>query len=289
LSKRDLALLHLAGDGAQFPRFADTTPLSSEQAFIMASQTYEYHGYEATPAALVELVRSGKLTDVGLALPRTIAEAQAAAEMDGRLKIVAGNLHAVDTSVNIPKIESIAQFWEAFAGTIAPALADRPLALFDWINLGRSLIVVEKHQGWKAASSYLTRILNKQVNLRLPFGAFDTNLWVQLSSSVAAPPRQPREPKPARAATPGKAAAAAPLESQICRQWNSPAGCKFQSQPGGCRRVHKCLNFGMAGCDGNHQRIHCSIPPPSARTYASSVASFQPAPVAAASLTSKSS
>jgi hypothetical protein len=113
-------------------------------------------------SSLIDLIRAGKLTEIGFAVPRS--RLAVSAEMDNAVGAFAltesGQLsHISKLATAPPVVASAQQFCLALFATILPALIDRPAAMMEWITLGRTALTLEAQHDWSVARSYVSRVI----------------------------------------------------------------------------------------------------------------------------------
>jgi hypothetical protein len=274
LSKRDGEFERLACAGEDFPRFRDTSSVSSFAALKISKEAHMATSFAPASSSLLKLIRSGKLIDVGWALPISVGDA-AAESADGptagTLKIGADGQVKAHHPSSAPPIKSMHQFMQALVCTILPALAEQPPALFDWIALTRTLLALDNEgRNWNRAKRYLERVLVHRVYARQEFGTLDRSilLAVQDESLADTSHRRERSGTPATPAAAGASSArgggqpahkASTREKaagtrRTCMQYNSDRGCAYPS----CRYAHVCSR---PNCGGGHPATHCDLDP----------------------------
>lgn len=286
LSKRELELKRLAADGPVFPWFDDRTPVADKEATQLASESFRASLFAAPSAGLLELVQSGKLTQMGAATPLAIGAAAALDRAGGAgvstFQMGPGGITSVDHTV-FPLVTSFEGFVEAFAATIVPALISQPRALLGWTSLLRSVIAITHDQDWETARSYVDQALARNVEQRTPFGKFDRSLLEDARSIKHETPRkqqrqQQQEGRPARNDSHSRSAAGSaaggngerPTRSKeghasgVCRDYNfNRDGC---SRGSGCPHKHECI-WVSCTTKGKHVGTDCPQRPASDKAF----------------------
>ena len=273
LGKRDTELERQANQGLGFARFLDHSAVSSFEAFKAGKAAHQATAFVPASEALLKLIRSGKLIDVGYALPIEVSAAAAATDdkdATGVLGAMADGSLKVKMSTTAPPITSMHQFMRALVRTILPALAEQPRAMFDWITLTSTLLALDEDGAhWPRAKAYLERVLIHKVHTREEFGSADLAILSAVQSDpsinrVAKPKgdqrdhsgggrqadRTPLTPKGNRRPKPDERTHD---PERPCLQFNSPTGCSFQ---GACKYKHVC---NRVGCGGKHSAVGCTV------------------------------
>lgn len=273
------ALAEAAKAGAPYPRFEETMPISA-RALVdsIHDRSFDGSAYTRPSDALLSYIRSGKLVDVGFALPLSV---EAREETTRRSNM--GGLSALMDGVKLPpvrEVTSMSDYMCALISTILPALIEQPAALSDWLTLTRSMLELERRtaqrggDGWKTAQSYMQRMLQRHVARRDSFGNNDLEIVNQLlldgafssqahnrshgTAGANAPSswsNTSSKQAAARGSGPGSgsgkplSAAAGPRSPEPCHHFNDSRGCHKQV----CRYTHIC-----SSCKGNHSVTACS-------------------------------
>lgn len=265
LSAVDKELARLTEEGEPFPRFADTTALSPETALQEIRQSWCGSFFAHPSPALIKYIQSGKFKEPGFAVPRSAAEAESARSREAQglqLRLVADIGLTTSASVTFPKVADSRALIDAFLGTIGPALFDRPRALLDWFMLVRTVLALERADGWTAASHYLTTLLADSIPTRQPFGEYQPRIRDQAAlRNFAAHPGGGASGSSVASTFPSAPAAPRTYDDakeSACRNWNK-GGC---SEP--CvlapKRDHVCM---WKACTDSkpHRGIACSHAP----------------------------
>ena len=279
LSRRDKELERLAEEGAAYPRFDDAAAVSSAEALEGVRESLWATNYSDPSPSLIKLVRSGKLTKIGFALPTLASQAQTRADFAESGILFVNGRSETTGSVVAPLVQNWDEFTHALFSVILPALFDRPRALLDWIALARTVREISREHGWPVASRYIDAVLADKVVRRAPFGTYDNRVYdaVTKPGSVAGA-------RASSAGTPHRGAAAAassgPAERFVpdahphaCRDWNF-GRCNRPS----CAMTHECMWIACKATDRAHPGNACAHkPPPKPRggTAPSSVASVR--------------
>lgn len=251
-SANDRACLAQIQMGLPSPLFIGegaTLPVKHEVALEHVRKALHGQTYERPSVPLVSLVRAGKLLYVGWAVPRK-PQADSGTETlqvssSGELAITSSRKGQVSTGC-----ASVQQFMAAMFSTIIPALVDKPVALMQWIVLGRTALELEQQYDWSTASRYLEQVLQERVPLGQPldFVSNDALTSIQHSRSLA-------RTFPSSAASSSSFSSSLPHDRQVCNNYQR-GKCD-----GGCGRRHVC-----AVCEGkDHTQRDC--PRASSRGY----------------------
>jgi hypothetical protein len=180
LSAADKELERLAADGAPYPRFLDSTPISAAEALLAVRRSHNGPLYAHGSPSLHKLIRSGKFMELSLAVPRTALETMAAKDRDQHgdtVKLGADGRLSTSAALHHRPLHDFSSFMDAFFTNIGPALYDNPSGLLDWFLLARSVInMMKAGDSWDLAYKYMVTTLNEKVPLRLPFGDFDMRI-----------------------------------------------------------------------------------------------------------------
>lgn len=209
----------------------------------------------ARPSAkLLQLIREGKLTSVGYAVPNPIGSGAGGA---GKVTLENGSL-AVSGAKGAPEVSSPQLFMQAMFATILPALLNDPQGMLQWITLGRTFLAVFDRWGGKAANSYLEQYLNERVHGQQDFCEVSTSILTNVEqysrggSSTVRGADGPRASQQSMGATGGgreRAPRANPSSAgQTCHDWNNGRCGRPQ-----CQFAHKCNQ-----CGGAHPRASCT-------------------------------
>jgi len=273
LSRRDKELERLAEEGAPFPRFDDAAPMSSAEALEAVRDSLWATNYSDPSASLIKLVRSGKLTKVGFALPRPASQTQTRADFaDTGILFLNGRSEATGNVV-APPLQNYDEFMHALLSVIAPALIDRPRALLDWFALARTVHEINREHDWPTARQYLDSALADRVTRRAPFGTYDRRIYDAITKprggggGGAGGGRSAGSAHyPAAAAA--SSSAAAPRAAHVgapdilpghCRDWNiGKDGCRRLK----CDYTHECFWIACKSGDRNHVGKTCASRPP---------------------------
>ena len=198
---------------------------------------------------LVELIRSGKLVNVGYAIPRLLSTAQAGEEANavGSMLFTESGTIIQQGKNTPPPVPSSQAFCMALFSTILPSLIDRPAAMLEWMALARTALHIEgePRSSWTRANAYVDQLLQRRIPQRKgisePCDAVLRTLHSTESfaqhGGAGGPSRTERRPDSRRS------------EGTICYQWNHNGEC---SRGNACRYRHVCTY-----CGGQHQAKAC--------------------------------
>jgi hypothetical protein len=251
LSKRDKELERQRATGINFPRFDKEVQLSPTEALALSGGAFQGPTYAPPTPALLRLIESGKLVDIGYASPITIADLAAGrigGSSDADLSVDNGAVRLSEKNIRAPPLASMQQFTFTLVSVIIPALVDRPAGIADWCALARSAYAIEASRGAKAALEFIQRQLTHCVHTRSPFGTVDQNVLLSVlhdPEAKAAPAHGPPKLPAAGGSVSGRRAAANSKPAAAseggqytvkCKQFNSAGGCTYPS----CRYLHAC-------------------------------------------------
>lgn len=179
------------------PEFAADAPSPSlERAAQKLRRHYKGSTFMHPPTELVDLVRSGRLRDVGLAVPRTYDEADAitAAGASRARAREACDPPDAESRLGWATMRGYEDYVAAVTGTILPALIDRPAAMLEWCTLSATIALITREYGWPLAAKYLTTVLRQRSDVpeEKSIGAFSWRIWCDVGGTDpgarAAPP-----------------------------------------------------------------------------------------------------
>ena len=188
---------------------------------------------------MIDLVQSGKMTNIGDARPKRNDAAAFDDGVDTAVSVIQ-TIARISTTVNNAPIASLSSLFQTFVSVIVPSLiAERPKALLDYCALMQSVIAITEtpNGGWTKANRFMTATLARQVAARRTVGAHDPSMIIGILATYA----------PAHAAASSSAPSAAriaapqqqrPTAPKVCKMFNfSAAGCVTPN----CQRVHECI------------------------------------------------
>jgi hypothetical protein len=279
LSKRDEEYERLALEGEPFTRFEDIKSVSPEEAIKIGRDSYLATNFAAPSLWLMQLIASGKLKDVAMALPvlLSLMASEAESARSGEiLKLTQGRI-STSSSITTPKLESICDFFSALVSCILPALFGRQAAQADWLSLARTVLAVNCDRGWLAAKKYLSDQLHESVQNRKSFAKYDRRIMDAVersfpllrdvsSEAVAAAAagisyqpqqmqQQPYQHHGAGVGTPQShhhGQGAPRVDDRYCRDWNLRE-CHFTP----CKRLHECMWPACTAADKRHRGATC--------------------------------
>ena len=250
LSAADKELERLAADGAPFPQFLDTTPISTTDAFLELRRTFNGPLYSHISPALEKYFSSGKCMSLGLGIPLTAHEALAAKDRDQHgdtIKISKEGRLSTSVALTHRPLPDILSLFDVFVSMIVPVCFDKPRALLEWTKLVRTVVnMMKAGQPWEVANKYLTTTLNEKVPLRLPFGDFDINIMHAVAPPFSTPHGNHSSNNNSNnnsSSTPASDQARPPFQhahlcrSDCCRKWNLTT-CRDPCPNG---RKHSCM------------------------------------------------
>ena len=220
------------------------TPHGPTHSIVENMKAHKAAENDPPSAHLIALIRAGKLTEVGFALPRPLNEAPDD-ERNAQVGFVItdrGTWAETSSGTTAPPVPSAQAFCMALFSTILPALVDMPAAVSQWFALGRTALLLERTRGWQAADGYVRQVLNQCRNLGDDMAP--TNMSCLLNAFAesapagggAAPQHRPQNPSQQSRS-----------EQRFCHQWNFGT-CTFPN----CRHKHAC-----SGCGGSHKANTC--------------------------------
>jgi hypothetical protein len=268
LSAVDRELERLAEEGPDWPRFADATPISSAEAIKQGRLAYRGALTAPLSASLLKLIRSGKFTQLSLALPRDTAAAAAADQATARGQVLRlGGDGAISThaALSVRPLTDFGELIEAFFCSIAPALFDRPRALLDWVVLMRTAAMLTRLQGSEQALEYVASVLSDAVPQRAEFHEFDRRVLDESRFALAGrrpflpqahppPPMMGGHPHYPGADPLGLRMRGRNFRDGCCREWNL-GGCAEPCRAG--RQHGRCCLVVCARADA-HRAVNCA-------------------------------
>lgn len=274
LSKRDKELERLTAVGDPFTAFTATENLKATEALWRVKKAHMGPSYMSPTDSLIKYIQSGKLTDIGFAVPITIKEHQAAKTTNSTLSTGEnGNVTLIDTA-RPPKLESMSQLQFTVFSIIIPSLIANPTAITEWCALMRTTMQIEKDKDWNAAKDYIERTLQLCVEQRMLFGAVVRevldSVWTQkregsasaASASASASASSSAKSKKNRRSPPSSASTTPGHPTAYCRSFNA-FGCAREK----CLFRHVCSSCG----ESLHGARDCSKKPmpPLEKAYSS--------------------
>ncbi len=187
LSANDRELERLAAEGEDWPRFALTEPLTSAEALKQERYTYRGAQRAQLSLSLLKLIRSGRFSQLSLALPRDAAAAAVAeaAVAGGRiLKIGGDGLLSTHAALTVRPLTDLGELMEVFFCSIAPALYDRPRALLDWMGLMSTALTITRLRSFGEAIEYIGTALGDKIPQREPFHDYDARILEESRSGI---------------------------------------------------------------------------------------------------------
>jgi hypothetical protein len=290
-NKIDAELDRLRLAGPDHILFARPSSVSAEQEAALVKAAYEgvrlslgAKAYVYPSASLISLVQSGRLAQVGYAIPEKVASA---AEEEPVVVTISGNKITSASATAPPVVGDLRAFNAAIFGTILPALAARPQAQLQWVSLARTIAAIEERfgsVGWSSAKKYLDAFLPECVRQQESFCKVDADFIQQNLSGQTQHPFGQRQHTPAAAvseqargtfsASKQKGTSANKEVGQFCRDFNNKTCTRNP-----CYFRHVCELCNSPA----HSRATCTRASPSNRAPSSVVS----APAAAASSTAK--
>jgi len=255
LSALDQALSRMLERGVAMPLFSGPSAgdaVSHSEALALTARAYEASKYQPPSEHLIALIRSGKLRDVGYALPRPHQSLAGEQESQaGTMALSGGALQFVNKVPVAPAVASSQQFCMALLSAILPALADRPRAMMEWITLGHTALALEASNGWAVAQVYLQRALAAAIDVGKPF-AEEVNphvlLPIIIGAAALAPPRSHAPGDAPRAAGGGGGGGSgADRQFKACYNWNGNKTCSREP----CPFAHVCQHCASTGHRGS--------------------------------------
>jgi hypothetical protein len=185
-NKIDVELDRLRLAGPDHILFTRPSSVSAEQEAALVKAAYEgvrlslgAKAYVYPSASLISLVQSGRLAQVGYAIPEKVASA---AEEEPVVVTISGNKITSASATAPPVVSDLRAFNAAIFGTILPALAARPQAQLQWVSLARTIATIEERfgsVGWSSAKKYLDAFLPECVRQQESFCKVDADFIQQ--------------------------------------------------------------------------------------------------------------
>lgn len=255
-SKLEKEFRHKASLGPPVPAFAlPALPDPTAEAAVVAvrarcvaaaleqgRKAYGADKFVAPIPDLIALIQSGKLAQLGHALPKLIGDAPAA---DNSWTVnEQGALTATATGTAAPPLASLSEFFTALHATILPALVNQPAAIAQWCAVARTVLVVNEKFGWECARNYVTVLLYERILTGSDFAAvhhpalFEFSVSKGLTGSPPASSGAPPRHKDNSGRTSSSQGGNAGKSSDTCHRYNSASGCPRPAAE--CRFVHAC-------------------------------------------------
>lgn len=234
------------------PFFGKKAPVDPKHAIDENRKALGATGFARPTPKLLQLIREGKLTDVGYAIPTLIGNGASGA---AKVTVENGSLSFAGTK-GAPEVTSPLLFMQALCGTIIPALIDDPQAILQWATLGRTYLAVFNRGGGRMAHHYLEQYLNERIHSQKDF--------CEVSSTILTSVEQYAEKQAASgsgAAGPRAAVQSAGGSGRGVKVGGAVAGrtCHDYNDRGKCARGPSC-QFGhtCSTCGGKHPRVNCT-------------------------------
>ena len=231
-------------------------------AFDAQRKAYEALKYTPPPPLLLDLIRRGKLANVGFAIPTPIPETREIGaveppEWTGQAYVPRGK-----GAEAAKPVTSCLDFTRALVSTILPALIAQPRATTRWLVLARTVCELNlMHDSWAPAKLYLDRVLNDRVLRAGDYAELDSTTILaagDVARAFAAQPPQPTyrttnggpQDHIARMGTGNRdRGATGPMTNHPCGDWNRGT-CRREY----CRFRHQCARCGSPA----HTDQHCT-------------------------------
>jgi hypothetical protein len=230
-----------------FARPKEVTEAQEEAAVKAALDimrvSYGARGYEYPSAPLRALIQSGRLLNIGFAMP--IREGLPVS-VDPSVLIDGKTVNLSSSSLPVaPLVPNLAAFLDGVFAIILPTLTARPAAQLQWMALARSAIQLEMKFGWKETQRYISVVLADRLRKEEGLAKADLEFVQENFTSLARGGFAATTAPAARTQQGGSAAGgsvpqAAGKWSGTCDQWNDNA--KVCERPDGaqCRFLHAC-------------------------------------------------
>lgn len=161
------ALVEMAQEGASFERYEDTSAVSRDEAVRAADNGLYATFYGELAEKVGDYIRSGRMKDPAHALRYYVRDSGVSASSEAGISLGADGKAKVSLGAPEPrKIGRYEHFVQAVLEVIVPELAERPRAMFDWINLLAAVNQVKMRRGWDEAYAWLMRVLADSVKRR---------------------------------------------------------------------------------------------------------------------------
>jgi hypothetical protein len=165
LTRLEKEFERLSALGPPHPCFSKS-PFSSAEALAELRSAHKGKLFEPPSQQLLDLIRSGRLVDVGWALPRPIQTGAREEDIEdapmGAIVMRADGSAKLLGAVRAPELASYLDFTLAIP-TILAALLDQPAALSQWFVLINTVTQMDGKYGWPAARFYLKHALQNAV------------------------------------------------------------------------------------------------------------------------------
>ena len=239
--------------GALMERFAATTAITPAMVFEELRTALMGDNFERPLDQLVQLVQSGKLSEIGFAVPRTAEQARDDRHNSSKMAVTrtADGLMSLEATaaVQAQLVPDFRTFAKAMFGVIIPSLIDRQRPLLDWLKLTHTVMRIEEMHGWEAARDYLSRSLEDAVLAQREFGSVRDEILRTTKEKFGSQ----RTTRPHLGEQSAPSYRSLPLRRDICRDWNfGPQGCAKAE----CRYPHECAVVSCANPAAHPANAH---------------------------------
>lgn len=245
---------------------AATKPHDHERALSTSRLSYGATACQNPHPLVVQLIRTGRLDNVGHAIPH-MRPLGAAADWpkEGSIPLEqGGGVRANTAQRDPPPMSTPFHFISALLSTILPSLVDMPDALYEWIAFSRTIFEIHRLTNWETAARYMNQIVPERINRH----DVKTGVLAQLDATMLMNAQANSRFGGARGSP------SPPSRSGgLCRDWNVR---ECHRDP--CDYRHDCLNTTLASpCLGGHRVREC---PKDSRNRSGGKQRPRPAPAA---------
>ena len=193
LTPRDKQLNALSALGVTCSFAPHSSPPTAAELLVISRNFINSGHFMPLAESTRTLIRSGRMVEVGWALPILTAAARLeATRATSSVSIVAGAIQTESKVSIAPPIINGSALLNAFTSSIVPSLYDRPHQLLQWNTLIRSVLALEERYDWDTAIAYMHTSLGESTLLGgASIDQINTNALhaVQLNSGRVAPQR----------------------------------------------------------------------------------------------------
>lgn len=240
---RELLRLFDHDSDRPFPFFDDAGAVDTAYVTLQLQSAYQAKAFLQPTEPILKLVQSGRLMQMSLASPRSLASMS-----DARYSEAAFNALASKGAM-CPPLTGITDYFNTLICTIIPALINKPKALTSWLVLSRTMIVLSNGGQWATASKYLDQLLASRVMDRESFSATANDIILSLgvvaatgstphpSSANSRSSNSKKSKRGTKRSSGGDSSSSASADrTKPCYDWNN----RLCTRGSGCEYLHQC-------------------------------------------------
>ena len=277
LTVREKEYVRLATNGPGFPRFDDRVPCSVALANEVIVGAFRGGEYDPPSAQLQQLIQSGKLINIGDAIPKTITAIITTGDDPDTVASLSFNSDGsqsrlIQAASKPTPLTNMTDYMRAVFATIIPSLIEQPIPLIDWCAMTITMMELDKSHGWNVAQLFMQQQLTKSIRNRAPFGNPNGQILRDIlgdharkSTRAALPTATAKPPAPTSAGysmrpppPKGRLNTTRAVKSEVCRQWNYNSCSRTTAE---CRNEHVCSRIATGECirptDPPHSAMNC--------------------------------